>query len=431
MIYKAQIFDSLQYIFWLQGCNDHQLHSVLTFEKRPDPEIMKQAVRLLIKAVPILSRKYCFREGSLYWEDMKPAQWGEYFKVTRKEEEFDRFFFEQIPEGQGPQIKVCLLTKEPCRMTVLLNHMITDGAGFKNCLYLLSQIYSNLLQNPDYKPETADGDRSCKAVLTLVPPLTKLKTFLLDGGDNNQKSDFRFPMSKEGKGTPFIQLWDIPPESFARLKAYGKAAGVTVNDVLLAAFFRSLSRMGVWNGKPPWLSIMIDMRKYGKDEKYRKDRKDEKSSREKAFTNLTSTVNVQLKDGLGERFPETLEKVNQEMKKKKSGHMGLNPLLKLDLLFRLAGEKRGFALLKDHFNNPHIGMTNIGILDSSSLHFEGSPVTHAFICGSIKYQPYFQLAVSTFQDTVTLSVNLYGNAWDREKVAEFFKGMKEELKAVL
>ena len=34
----------------------------------------------------------------------------------------------------------------------------------------------------------------------------------------------------------------------------------------------------------------------------------------------------------------------------------------------------------------------------------------AFLCGSIKYKPYFQLAMSSYDGQLTLSVNLYGSA---------------------
>ena len=58
--------------------------------------------------------------------------------------------------------------------------------------------------------------------------------------------------------------------------------------------------------------------------------------------------------------------------------------------------------------NPLICMTNVGELDSKRLAFEGTSVESAYICGSIKHKPHFQLALCGFDGTLTLSSNLYG-----------------------
>ena len=75
-------------------------------------------------------------------------------------------------------------------------------------------------------------------------------------------------------------------------------------------------------------------------------------------------------------------------------------------------------------------MTNIGVLDSTKLIFEGSPIDNAFICGSIKYRPHFQMAVSSFDNKMTFCVNLYGSQQDRDTISQFFTFMDNELKAI-
>ncbi len=77
-----------------------------------------------------------------------------------------------------------------------------------------------------------------------------------------------------------------------------------------------------------------------------------------------------------------------------------------------------------------IAITNIGIIDSGSLIFGETPVEDAFMTGSIKYPPYFQLALTTFNDTITFSVNLYGSESDRESVRKLFGLLDEELRSI-
>jgi NRPS condensation-like uncharacterized protein len=72
-------------------------------------------------------------------------------------------------------------------------------------------------------------------------------------------------------------------------------------------------------------------------------------------------------------------------------------------------------------------MTNIGELDAKRLSFEGADVASAYVCGSIKYKPHFQLALSGFDGTITLSSNLYGSPRDRELVDAFLAEVEDEL----
>ena len=82
--------------------------------------------------------------------------------------------------------------------------------------------------------------------------------------------------------------------------------------------------------------------------------------------------------------------------------------------WRIANRK-----LRTGLKNPLICMTNIGVLDAARLSFGDLRPTDAYLCGSIKYKPYFQLAMSSYQDELTLSVNLYGSASDRARILSF------------
>ncbi len=53
--------------------------------------------------------------------------------------------------------------------------------------------------------------------------------------------------------------------------------------------------------------------------------------------------------------------------------------------------------------------------------------TDAYLCGSIKYKPYFQLAMSSYQDELTLSVNLTGSLSDRALIRSFLEDIDAEL----
>ena len=44
MVFTAEIFDQLQQLYDKNGCNDHQIHCKLEFERPLDTEILAKAV---------------------------------------------------------------------------------------------------------------------------------------------------------------------------------------------------------------------------------------------------------------------------------------------------------------------------------------------------------------------------------------------------
>jgi NRPS condensation-like uncharacterized protein len=417
--YKAEIFDYLQFLYNTTGFNDHQLHCVIKFENKVNIRIMEKAVTVLTRTVPVLTRVYRHNNGRSYWEDTNEFELSELFKVVDDIEEFEAFTYSKTYEEAGPQIKVCLLQAESDSLSIVMNHMVTDGIGIKQCTYLLSDIYSNLIKNPEFKPENIiDGQRDFRKVLSHIPLWDKFKILFLNNKDNNQSIDYTFPMNAEEKTAPFILTHELIPDRYSSILNYCKKHTVTVNDVMLTAYFRVLSKMLGINGKPLNIPIMIDMRRYLRDKDF------------STLTNLASTVIISTTVDAQENFSETLAKVCAEMKIKKNNYLGINPYIKLDTLFRICKGNLAFKILKRSLKNPNICMTNIGVLDSAKLHFEGSPVSNAFVCGSIKYRPHFQMAISSFNGRMTLSVNLYGSLQDRNNISEFFKSIDKELMCI-
>lgn len=416
MRYKSEIFDHLQYLYKTTGFNDHQLHCVIKFENKLDTKVIEAAVRYLIEILPALSRVYRNHNGKSYWEDVDLKNLNSYINIVNDQRKFEEFTYRNIEEEIGPQIKVCLLSSDKDALSIIINHMVMDGAGLKQCVYLLSDLYTKIIKNPGYIPEyTIDGDRSFKDIIAGFKIKDRIKILLFDKKDSNQACNDIFPMSSDKNISPFIMTRELSPERFHHINSYCKNHKVTVNDVILTAYFRVLSKMLKKEGKILKVPIMVDMRRYLKDKSF------------KAITNLSSTVIISICIEPKEDFNETLEKVNTTMNLKKNNNLGISTFIKLDTLYRICGRKIGYAVLKKSLKNAYITMTNIGVMDAQLLHFDGSPIESAFICGSIKYRPYFQLAVTSFNDKITFCVNSYGSQKERDMFQRFFELMNQEL----
>jgi NRPS condensation-like uncharacterized protein len=416
MNYPAEIFDQVQLLFDLTGFNDHQLHCVLRFESEPDGETLRKAVISSIEAIPILGTRYVDDVRKPRWESIDSARFSDAYVVAQTEMEFDEFVTSRIDESTGPQIKVCLLGSAHSAIALTMNHMVCDAAGFKEYLYFLCEIYGTIIADPGYKPTAVAGDRSMRGVIERFGMGVKLKSLLSQSKDNNRSGDHPFPLSEGGDARPFILTRKLGRERTEAIKGYCRTREATVNDAALTAYYRCLFRtLALSRGAELRIPVMVDMRRYLGE-----------ASGFGALANLSSTVITRLEYRPEEGFAETLRRVKAVMDEKKVGDIGLNAFIKLHMIYALFPNRLANLLLRRSLKNPLICMTNVGILDSDRISFGELRPRDVFICGSIKYKPHFQLAMSSYDGSLTLSSNLYGNASDRERVMSFFDEVERE-----
>jgi len=328
MRYKAEIFDKLQYLYHITGFNDHQLHCVIKFDGKINIHALEKAAALLLDTVPILSTVYKNIEDEPYWEKVDPVRWPGLLSVVENEDAFNEFTFSKTDESSGPQIRLCLLNSRKDALSIIMNHMICDAAGFKQCIYLISDLYNKLLDDPQYRPDAVfDGDRSFRSISQQYSFVKKLRIFLSNRNDNNQKTAVRFPLNTDVPVSPFILTHEIAPERYRLMRSLCEKYNTTVNDVVLTAYFRALSKMLKSEGKTLSLPMMVDMRRYLDDRSYN------------TFTNISSTVFLTIAVPTGETFADTLVRVSGETGSRKSDNLGLNTFIKLDLIFKLFGNK--------------------------------------------------------------------------------------------
>jgi NRPS condensation-like uncharacterized protein len=417
MDYKAEMFDQMQLLSDETGFNDHMLHCELRLDSKVDEPTLRKATALTLASIPILVTKFQAKPGGSVWESISGVGLEGAFSAVEDEAGFEAERTFRILEGQGPQIRVGFLRGERSAVAVTMNHMIADGAGLKDCVYFLCDTYSRLAKEPNYRPPLVDGYRGMGDVTRVFGPWAKMRALLGRGGDSNRTGELVFPLTEGGETNPFIATRTLGREKTGLIKAYCKARNATLNDAALAAFYRALAKaVGDSSSARLEVPIMIDMRRY-------------LPSRElSALRNLSSTAVTRLALGEGESFEASLLKAKTLMDGLKRSPIGLGAFVKMSILSSLP-EGTALRLLKPGLRHPLICMTNIGELDSKRLRFGASRAVSAYACGSIKYKPHFQLALSGFEGTITLSSNLYGNAEDKVKVESFLSEVEKELDA--
>lgn len=409
---RAEVFDLFQLIS--QNFNDHQLHAVIHLSSHIDSARLKRAVALSTDALPEIRSRYVEENKHAYWQDC--GNTNGMVKIVESDDvstDEARCITYKTNELTGPQLKLFILKgNQSDTLIVIINHMIVDAAGFKDYLYLLCSIYSHLYRDPGYSPMFKPGNRSLGQITGRLNPIKKTAALLSRGSLDSHGDSVIFPL-EGNSGSPFIVIHKIGAEKFAILKSYAKKNMATINDVVMAAYIRAL--VGHLRVKPFPVACMVDLRKYLP------------GRRAEGMCNLTSTLVCNIGNDAGETLEETVKKVKTSLDAEKSSTACLKGPLLSRIVFGLLPYQKAKDKISSSFVNPGIAMTNIGIIDKKRLVFEGLDVTDMYMTGSIKYKPYFQVALSTFNNSATFSINFHGTAGDRETIAGFLELLENEL----
>lgn len=417
--HRAELWDQMHLIF--QQYNDHQIHGVLYFDGLLDFDCLQKAILITMKKVPELSSRYV--EGCLfpYWEEINLIE-DEIITFTESQNEkaeIEAFITSQTDTFAGPQLKVRVIRGEVNdTMCVVMNHMMCDGAGFKEYLYMLAEAYTNVKRNNNFAPACESrGSRSTKQIVKQIRFKNRIKALLMPDSQPKKTGQLSFPLSGEVGETPCFLTYKMESDRFIKLKQYSKKENATINDLVLAAFIRALCTMlDVQDCTHVTIPCVMDLRRYLPNRKAA------------GVCNLTSTILCDIDFKEEESFNETVSKVKRVMDRQKNHLPGLKGLLQLDLIFSLFPYKVVKNLIGRHYINPLICLSNIGVIEGDQLIFDTLQIKDAVITGAVKYYPYFLLALSSFRDSITFTVCLKGIEKDRQKVAQLFDLLDYELK---
>lgn len=410
---KAETWDVMQYFF--SEFNDHQIHCVVRPENRIDAGRLNRAAVLLAGAFPILRSRFTVRRGVPRWEDSGFLTGPMVVVKTAAdpEAEADRLICFRNDERTGPQMKI-FLVRGPADdvLCFVINHMLCDAAGFKELLYRLCSVYSRLKTEPDFRPAPETGPRDARQVLAALGGKRRFLLFFRRYSLGRHDDSIVLGL-KGNRGTPFLEVRTVPKDRFLAAKEYAAKRGATVNDLILAAYLRALQKF--LPGRETAIQCIVDLRKYLPD------------PHAKRICNLTSNLACDIGADVGADFADTLQRVKSAMDEEKQRDNCLHLVSLLEFVFRIFP----FPLLKKAvlkaYRNPPLAMSNIGVLSDRGLVFDGLPVRSAYMSGSVKYRPYFQLAVSTFREEVTLSAAFHGTPEDRDAVGRLLAAVESEL----
>ena len=407
---RTEAFDLMQYFY--SSAHNPLIRALIRFPGRLDPDLLRRAVDLSASSVPQI--RCVFSPQSHGWEDRGFRADG-IVRVTETADEgtAERLLLDTIRFDSEPQLKIHLVRgPESDALCVILSHLVADGAGFKQYLYLLAALYRRCAQTPGYIVPPEPLDRGVGQIFRGMSPLERLRILRLPMEYHKQEEEMYLPMEAD-QGEPATVLRRIENGLLTSLKQYAKKSGATLNDLLLTAYGRT--HHALTGCADLDLPCPVDLRKYLP------------GNARCGICNLTSNYFCRVSSQKEEPFRETLKRVSAQMNAQKENRNCLKGPMLLDFLFTALPYPARKKLFERSFYIPVISFTNLGVLDGKRLDFGNGKVADAYLATAVKHPPSFQVSVSTFGGRCTLCSSLYATEQNRAVAGHFLDAMVSEL----
>lgn len=410
---------------------NQQVNCVIRLLGRADESRLAAAVDLILRTQPVLGYALVEEAERPFWQRLSDDDWGELCPVvenTADDGSLWRFVTEAMVPFAGPRLRLRLLRGVSSdTVCVKMDHVAADAAGTRQCALLLAEIYGRLARDADYRPApNLHAERGQGQVLKHIVPdvLADIAQRFRGGG----APAFGWPSIGTDLSSHRIAFRRLPPEGTGALRALGRSQNATLNDVLLAAFYRTLiASFDPPAGVPLPVQVPIDLRRY-------------LHGGAEAICNLSGGLFPTLIRQPGATFRQTLADVSTVMKSLKADHPGIGSALFMESIARRPFGQTVAALsgMLDQSaatQRSHPYLSNLGIIEWPHLRDDPSApqlfgdveIADAFLVGPVLYPPASMLAVSTFSDTLTFTMGYPDRAVDATMVEGFLDTFLHEL----
>lgn len=413
--------DMANYIGHLWNKNE-QIQIVLSFEERIDFECLKRAVRLSVDAEPILGCEFVTSENKPIWrrhKNLDKITWCKLVETEKSDEILHTILCKPL-ESENYQLEVYLLrTIKNDLLCIKINHSCSDGGGAKDYLHLLKEIYTQLTKNVNFYPEiNHNSNRSGSQIfenLGILNPVTLINPHLTE-----LKPTWAFP-NKQSKVESFnYSVLHLTGNEMSELVLYAKEKKVTLNDLILTAYYRALfTIINPDFDRPMEICVTTDLRKYLKGNKAA------------AICNLSGVLNHRI-SRKEENNEATLFRVSGEMKKIKKEEWGLHSAVLVEMLAGMDFETVAASIRTAweesvRWGKSTINLSNFGLISQEPLYFGDIAAQDAYMLTPVFKAPSFMLGASTYRNKLTFTVGFCEPEVIEEDVKQFLSNFKKEL----
>ena len=417
-IYKAEMWDKMQYLF--RAYYNRTMHAAYYYDGTIDEVALAQVYEAVIKEIPVLHSTYHNNFIKPYWTLNETFSASDFFTLIETddpEKELDDFMGYTVPADGKVQMRACIIRSNGKDiLATVVNHMCFDGSDMRSLNMKVVETYNKYKETGVIAPEIKKGTRCADQVYYELSPEDQKIAKGLYKNISTVENKVTFPFAQDdGSEKCRLVREKLCRDDFLAMKAKGKSMGATINDVLLAAYFRALYNH-VGRKETITVPCMYDLRRYT-------------GGKSLGLTNMIGFMPCTISPDVGATMADTIKKIQEALKgAKEDKFTGLYSLPLLKLAYAIFPHFISEIAIRMGYTNPYIGMSNIGIINPSEFGFNGLTLVDAFYSGAIKYKPYMQLALTTFQNEITFSVGIRGNDEDAKIFHVFIKDVIQEIK---
>lgn len=419
--FPAPVNDQWNYL--LSTIWNQTMHLVVKPGGRLDDERLRLAAELVMDAEPLLACRFV-EAADPHWEGVPHFRPESVFSVTGhggdSEPALQDILTGRIDPGAGPQAHIVLVRGDTDTLILSVNHAVCDARGILHVSSLFARAYRALGSNSGF---SFSGRSPCdRSFRPLISALSVKERAAAHECSDEQSAEWGMPWEPGARGRPAYRVRTIDPPLFGAAKAYSRSFGVTVNDILLAAFFASVGREIPHQEDHDYpVLTSTDLRRAHRGDV------------SPAVANLSVAFEVWLPAGMTGRPRDLVMEAHRAMEKKKRLRVGMGSAIRLEETF-----SSGFDSVREHLleakrrsridgypKNPFI--SNIGILPHSCADFADARAKAAYVIPPVEYPPGFGVAAGTFGDTLTLSCSFCEGPLAARTVESVLQSMEEFL----
>lgn len=397
--------------------DDEQLHAMVLMDGRVEAGRLSNAVRMVMDSFPILGCR--FRPSFGVWERRSDldniSMWMVQVESRRFNLDTRPGVYRYIASARSPVenlvFEARLYRCSTDMLVVKTHHAITDSTGLRTILYAIADTYTKLEKDPAYQPPIQVFERDILQFLAKLPSQPLKHACMPEVGPNwTLPSSSPLHMTK-----PTICIHKVPASIWQAVKEFMQERLIPLDEVFLAAYYLALDEILTPN-LPDELPVIL----------HRDVRDLFTNDLNKHVANLSADFLVKIRMERGNSITDLLPRIRESLHKTSIIHMSNRYATTED-------EPPDFntmsQTIKQHRKRELEKLAAIptlavlGDLDPLCMNFGGMRVQDAYLLNPVSYAPRFEVSLSSFEDSLTISARYCEDAIDTGLVESLLRSM--------
>ncbi|MDR2487401.1 MAG: condensation domain-containing protein [Clostridiales Family XIII bacterium] len=423
MKYRAETLDLLQNV---AACSYLPLNRCrIDFTSHIDIRILQESVMLSRRTLPLIGCGFEMGFFRSKWVELGFSE-DDYLRILPAGNDAEAViaacFTEPMDLAREPHLRIDVVrSAQRDTLCIRISHLLCDGSGLKEYVALLSSLYTAIAAGMPL-PEQCSYTRSVAPLLSRLSFLEKLRIPFPKQKENAYSASIKReqlvlpPDKSTGPKAVHLLRKQIAGQQWNRLRKYARENGHTINDLLIAAFARSLSRALCVETIPlptpfdlrPWIAPGTPF----------------------GISNFGGSYMCHIRVRKGDNLADTVAQAALQMQRLKTDKYAAMPVLSTGFYAAILPHALLHRFLLWCMPSHDFSLSNTGILAESMIDFAGLPVESAYMLAQFFTGGGLHVVASTWQECCTLTCNFISSPERRAWNEQVVDAMVDELSSV-